>query len=294
MNRDKIQLIIESVRPKQWSKNFLLFAGIIFSRNLYNVTLLLKVSLGFCLFCLLSGGVYLLNDVIDKEYDAKNPLKARRPIASERLEIRSALRASIILLSFSIGASFLLDIHFGCVTSIYLAVQIIYSLWLKKLIILDLFAVALSYLLRVVGGALLVGVKISSWLLACTILLAFFLIISKRRHELIYLADDAYLSRQALGEYNTVLLDQMISIVTSSAIVCYCLYTMSEKTIKQAGTENLIFTVPFVIYGIFRYLYLVYKKSEGGHPEEALLKDKPLLINIMIWVGLVILFLYFL
>ena len=234
-----------------------------------------------------------MNDIKDKESDAQNPLKNKRPIASGRLKIKFAVVSSTVLLIFSLTASFILDISFGYVTSAYLATQVLYSFWLKKLIIIDIFTIVFSYLLRVVGGTLLVGVEISPWLLVCAILLALFLIICKRRHELTCLGDTAYFSRHTLGQYNTALLDQMVSVVTSATIVSYCLYAMSEKTIKQTGTENLKFTIPFVIYGIFRYLYLVYRKTQGSYPEKILLEDKPLLINIMLWAGLIILFLYF-
>jgi len=292
INSTNIKLIFKSMRPKQWVKNLLLFAGLIFSKNLYDPVLFSKTVIAFFLFCLLSGGTYLLNDITDKIFDEQNPLKNRRPIASGLLDARAALTSALLFFILSIIGSFSLDISFGRITILYLLTQLLYSFWLKKLIILDIFTVVCSHLLRVIAGTVLIGVEISSWLLACTLLLALFLVICKRRHELVSLGETVS-SRRMTAEYSTALLDQMVSVVTAATLISYCLYTMSEKTIQMAGTENLIYTIPFVLYGIFRYLYLVYKKTEGGYPEETLLKDKPLLVNIILWIGTVVFLLYF-
>lgn len=289
---DQARLIVQSTRPKQWLKNLLVFAGLIFSQNLFFTDLLLRTVAAFVLFCLLSGATYLFNDCLDRESDARDPLKNRRPVASGRLSVRAALSASVILYVTAVGLAFLLDVSFWLVTVLYLIVQILYSLWLKRVVIIDLFAVVFSHLLRVIGGAAVIGVQISSWLLVCTILLALFLVVCKRRHELIRL-EAIEGARQPSGDYSVALLDQMVSMVTSATVIAYCLYTMSGPTVMQTGTTRLMYTIPFVLYGILRYIYLVYRKTEGSYPEEVLLKDRALLVDILIWAGLVILFLYF-
>jgi len=291
MESKDIKLILEGARPRQWTKNLLLFAGLIFSQSMTNGFLTLKTTVAFLIFCLLSSGTYLINDIADKESDKQNPLKNKRPVASGRLPAVLALKTGLLFFVLSVFLAFLLDPSFGWITFLYLFTQGLYSFWLKKVVILDIFAVVFSHLLRVVAGTIVVGVEISSWLLVCTILLALFLVVCKRRHELIY-AEKGLFEISSPTKYNTALLDQMVSIVTSVTLISYCLYTMSETTIRQTGTTNLKYTIPFVLYGIFRYLYLVYEKSQGSCPEEILLKDTPLLTAIGLWVMTAILFLY--
>jgi len=284
--------IVKSLRPKQWTKNLFIFAALVFSKNLFNLPLLIETSLAFFIFCLLSGCVYIVNDLADLESDKKHPLKSQRPLASGKLKFSEAVGALIILVPVSLGFSFYMGMPFFLTALGYLFLQLAYSFLLKHIIILDVLSVACGFILRVVAGAMAIQVKISPWLLICTILLALFLALSKRRHELILLEEGAQDHRKILKEYSPYLLDQMISVVTASTVMAYALYTMSGETIKKFGTKNLIFTIPFVLYGIFRYLYLIHQKKAGGNPESILLTDKPLIIAIILWIIAVALILY--
>lgn len=284
--------ILESLRPKHWTKNFFIFAGLLFSQNIFNLPLLFKVTAAFFIFCLLAGSIYILNDLTDLEEDRHHPLKRHRPIASGRLKPIQAVGALIIFLIFSLTMSYRLGYHFFLVAVGYLLFQVAYSFWLKHAVILDVLVVASGFLLRVVGGAVVVKVEMSSWLLICTIFLSLFLALSKRRYDLVAIGEVGQHQKKVLGEYSPRLLDQMISMITASTLVSYVLYTMSEETVNKFGTKNLIFTVPFVLYGIFRYLYLIYKKEEGGNPENILIRDIPLIVDIVLWVGAVGIILY--
>ena len=273
-----------SLRPKQWTKNFFIFAGILFSQNILNFPLLFKVTFAFFIFCLLSGSIYILNDLSDLKQDRRHPDKSHRPIASGRLKISHAVVTLIILVPSSLAASYYLSPSFFLAALAYFLLQLAYSFFLKHIVIMDVFTIACGFVLRVVAGAVVINAAISSWLIICTILLSLFLGLSKRRHELVELEGKAQNHRQVLAEYSPYLLDQMISVVTASTVVAYALYTMSEETIRKFGTRNLIFTIPFVLYGIFRYLYLIHKKGTGGKPEDILIIDKPLMIDIILWV----------
>ncbi|MEW6409314.1 MAG: decaprenyl-phosphate phosphoribosyltransferase [Nitrospirota bacterium] len=280
------------MRPAQWTKNLLVFAAIIFSQNFFNVIMLLKVVVAFFLFCILSGSVYIINDLIDIEHDRRHPKKSKRPIASGMLKSPFAATTATVLVIISIVLSFFLNTSFGFVTSIYFLLQMAYSFWLRNIIILDVFAISAGFVLRAIGGAEVISVPISSWLLICTTLLALFLALSKRRHELTLLGSDASLHRKNLREYSNLLLDQMISVVTSSTVIAYALYTLSSETVSKFKTDSLKYTIPFVLFGILRYLYLIYQRNEGGSPERILLTDKPLIINIILYVLAVGLILY--
>ena len=284
--------IFNSMRPQQWIKNFFIFAALIFSQNFLNLPLLLKTVVGFVAFCILSSSLYILNDLQDLEEDRHHPLKSRRPIASGRLKRPTAIAAFVILSLFGFLISFFLNFYFFVAALIYYLFQVAYSIRLKHVVILDVFIIAAGFLIRVVAGGLVIEVEISHWLLICTALLALFLSMSKRRHELCLLEEKAINHRSILKEYNPYLLDQMIGVVTASIVVAYSLYTVSEETVLKFGTTNLIFTVPFVLYGIFRYLYLIHQRAEGGSPEILIIKDKPLLIDIFLWIISVILILY--
>jgi len=284
--------IVMSMRPKQWTKNLFVFAALLFSRNLFDLSLLLNTILAFFIFCLLSGCVYIVNDLADLESDKKHPLKSQRPLASGKLKFSEAVGALIILAPVSLGFSFYMGTPFFLTALGYLFLQLAYSFLLKHIIILDVFSVAFGFVLRVVAGAMAIQVKISPWLLICTILLALFLALSKRRHELILLEEGAQNHRKILSEYSPYLLDQMISVVTASTVMAYSLYTMSGETIRKFGTKNLIFTIPFVLYGIFRYLYLVHQKKAGGNPESVILTDRSLIVAIILWIISVALILY--
>jgi 4-hydroxybenzoate polyprenyltransferase len=241
----------------------------------------LKSTLAFLVFCLAAGAVYLINDICDREADGKHPQKRARPIASGMLPVSMAATAAGVLLVTALGSAFLLAAEFGLVTLAYVVLVITYSKWLKHIVILDVFSIAFGFVLRVAAGAVVIGVVMSHWLLICTMLLSLFLGLSKRRHELVTLAGDD--TRRVLAEYNPLFLDMMIGIVTSATVVSYALYTVSQETVQRFHTDQLLLTVPFVLYGIFRYLYLVYHKNYGGAPAHILMTDKPLVFNVVVW-----------
>lgn len=276
--------MIKAARPQQWTKNLIIFAPLIFSRSLFDIPMLLTTAAAFLVFCLLSGALYIFNDIRDLEEDKKHPLKSQRPLASGRISPKTAWAEWVVLLGLSLTGAFFLGQDVFLIAFFYLVLQIAYSYYLKHVVILDVFVIAGGFILRVVAGGLAIDVSISHWLLICTLLLALFLAMSKRRHELILLEDGASGHRPILQEYSPYLLDQMIAVVTASTVIAYCLYTISRETVTKFGTDELIYTVPFVIYGIFRYLYLVHQKSGGGTPEYLLLRDKPLLLDILLWI----------
>ena len=289
-----LKALIESMRPKQWTKNLLLFVGIIFSKNVLQIHLLLNTVIAFGLFCFISGAIYLINDLADIESDKSHPLKSKRPLASGRLPVKVATIVMTIIIAVTIPLSFILNFQFGLVALAYFLLILAYSLLVKHIVILDVMAVTLGIVLRAVAGAVVIHVSISSWLLICTTFLALFLTLSKRRHELVLLGNNSGEHRKSLIEYNPYLLDQMIAIATASAVISYALYTTSQETVAKFGTRNLIFTLPFVIYGIFRYLYLVHQKNMGGSPELIFIQDRSMIINIFLYCIVVILFLYIL
>jgi 4-hydroxybenzoate polyprenyltransferase len=285
-----IKAILVSMRPRQWTKNLIIFAAIIFSQNLNRPDFLIKVILAFILFSFLSGSVYIFNDLKDLEKDKMHKEKRKRPLPSGQLNPQVALIVSLFIALFSLGISFLIEPLFGLVALSYFFLQIGYTFYLKEQVILDVMTIATGFVLRAIAGAVVISVRISSWLLLCAALLALFLGLAKRRHELILLEDNAPNHRPILEEYSTALLDEMISMVTSATIVTYALYTFFSETAVKS--HYLMATIPFVLYGLFRYLYLMHQKNLGGSPEEILLKDAPLVINIILWLITVCIVLY--
>jgi len=277
-----IRELLISMRPKQWLKNLFIFAGIIFSQNFFNVYFLIKVTWAFFIFCLLSGSIYLLNDIIDIKEDRCHTLKCKRPLAAGRLKASRVLFYFVLFSLLSLVLALRLDFTFFLFVCGYFLLQLAYSLFLKQVIILDIFVVSAGFLLRVMAGAAVIDVVVSPWLIICTIFLSLFLVLGKRKHDI--LMDEKHKHNiRILREYSPHFLDQMISVVTSSTLIAYCLYTTSRETILKFGTPNLVFTIPFVLYGIFRYLYLIYHKQEGGYPESIIITDKPLLAAIVLW-----------
>ncbi len=272
------------MRPQQWIKNLFLFAALVFSGNLFNANFLLLTIEGFIIFSLTSSGIYLFNDITDLENDKLHPVKSLRPLPAGKLPKSTATITSTFLIAFGIIGGFYVTKGFGVVLLIYAVINVFYSLKLKEIVILDVMTISAGFVLRVVGGALLINVPTSEWLIICTILLSLFLGFSKRRQELTYLDVQANTHRSVLQYYSIYFLDQMIGIVTASTVMSYALYTISEETVKKFGTSHLIYTVPFVLYGIFRYLYLVHKKEEGGNPTKLALTDVPLMVNIVLWI----------
>lgn len=284
--------VLISLRPGQWAKNLLVFAGLLFGLRLFDVTAVGRAFAAFGIFCLLSGVVYLINDIADRDTDRKHPHKARRPIASGALSVPRALTSAIVLGVVALAGAFALGPRFFLVAASYLALLALYSGPLKHIVIIDVLTIAVGFVLRAVAGAVAVNVDISNWLLVCTILLALFISLAKRRHELLLLADGATGHRQILGEYTPYLLDQMIAVVTASTLVAYVFYTISPETEQKFGTHWLGLTVPFPLYGIFRYLYLVHQREGGGSPADLLLTDRPLLVCVTLWALSVVLIIY--
>ena len=284
--------LLISLRPSQWAKNLLVFAGVLFGMRLFDVTAVARATAAFGIFCLLSGVVYLINDVADRDTDREHPLKARRPIASGALPVPAALTSAVVLGTFALAGAFALGSTFFIVAAGYLALLALYSGPLKHIVIIDVLTIAFGFVLRAVAGAVAVNVSISHWLLVCTILLALFMSLAKRRHELVLLADGAVSHRPILGEYSPYLLDQMIAVVTASTLIAYVFYTISPETEQKFGTQWLGLTIPFPLYGIFRYLYLVHQREGGGSPADLLLTDRPLLLCVTLWAVTVALIIY--
>jgi 4-hydroxybenzoate polyprenyltransferase len=284
--------LVVSLRPGQWTKNLFVFAGLLFGKRLFEPTAVATACAAFAVFCLLSGVIYLLNDVADRDADRRHPLKSRRPIASGQVSPGLALGAAGVLTAVALPVAFWLNPAFGVVALAYLVLLAAYSARLKHVVIIDALTIAIGFVLRAVAGAVVIDVAISHWLLVCMILLALFLAMSKRRHELTLLASGATEHRRILGEYSPYLLDQMIGVVTASTLIAYIFYTISPETVQNFGTEGLALTIPFPLYGIFRYLYLVHRKEGGGSPAEMLLTDRPLLVCVALWVVAVVLILY--
>jgi 4-hydroxybenzoate polyprenyltransferase len=284
--------LLVSLRPGQWSKNLLVFAGLLFGRRLFDARAVADAVSAFAVFCALSGVVYLVNDIADRDSDREHPLKARRPIASGALPVATALAAAIVIGALALAAALAIGPRFAGVAAAYLTLQVLYSGPLKHIVIIDVLTIAIGFVLRAVAGAVAVNVEISHWLLVCTILLALFIGLAKRRHEIVLLADGATHHRPILGEYSPYLLDQMIAVVTASTLMAYVFYTISPETQEKFGTPWLGLTIPFPLYGIFRYLYLVHRREGGGSPAELLLTDRPLLVCVALWALTVALIIY--
>jgi 4-hydroxybenzoate polyprenyltransferase len=281
--RSTLALIVASLRPEQWTKNLLVFAAALFGGQLTNPSALAAATATFIVFCALSGAVYLFNDVADRAADQRHPLKRGRPIASGQLSPLLAIGMGCGIGITAIAAAASLRPLLGMVAAGYFALLLLYSFVLKHLVIVDALTIAGGFVLRAAAGAVAIAVPISHWLLVCTTLLALFLSFSKRRHELTLLADGAIDHRRILHEYSPYLLDQMIAVVTASTLVAYAVYATSTETAQRLGTTRLGLTIPFVLYGIFRYLYLVHQKRAGGSPAALLITDAPLLTCVALW-----------
>jgi len=284
--------LVLSLRPAQWTKNLIVFAALLFSGRLIVLDSVIRSIEAFVIFCLLSGVVYLINDVADREADRQHPLKRSRPIASGQVSVAAAMSTAAVLGAGALAWAFWLAAPFGILAAAYVALQAMYSGPLKHIVIIDVLTIAVGFVLRAAAGAVAIAVTFSEWLLIMTILLALFMALSKRRHELVLLADTAKGHRRILEEYSPYLLDQMISVVTASTLVAYAIYTVSPETIAKFHTNKLGLTLPFPLYGIFRYLYLVHLKEGGGSPSEMLLNDRPLLLCVALWAATVAVIIY--
>jgi len=284
--------LLKTMRPKQWPKNVFIFTALVFVEKLFTPSPLLKTIAAFTLFCLMSSTVYLINDVADIEKDRQHPTKRLRPLASGQLKPSVAIAAAVLIPLVTLPLSFLLAPYFGLIALAYLLTMIFYSFVLKNMVILDVLTVAAGFVLRAVAGAVVISVPISPWLYVCTTLLALFIGISRRRHELVLLAENANEHRASLNEYSLPLLDQMIAVVTSATIIAYSLYTFSAPNLPP--NHAMMLTIPFVLYGLFRYLYLIHVENKGGTPEEIFLSDLPMMMALGLWALAVIAILYFL
>jgi len=285
--------LLLSMRPKQWVKNFFIFAAIVFDRQLSNLNGLMMTFAGFMIFCLLSSSVYLINDVLDAEADRQHPLKKLRPIASGKLPVSVAVTSAIFLIVITTPTAFVLSPTFGKIALAYLAINLAYSNWLKHVPLIDVLIIALGFVLRVAGGVSLITVeRFSPWLHVCTTLLALYFGFGKRRGELTLLTEGNNSTRSVLDGYSIALLDQLLVIVSSTTIMAYSLYTFSAPNLPP--NHVMMLTIPFVLYGIFRYLYLIQIKKEGGAPDELVLTDRPLQITFLLWGFSVLIIFYFL
>ncbi len=287
-----IGALLRATRPRQWIKNSVIFAALVFSHTLTDAERLWRSAAAFALFCAVSSAVYLINDVLDISQDRVHPTKSRRPVAAGEISPAAAVAAGGLLAIVGLGLSYLLSPAFAGFGLVYLLVNVLYSAWLKKVVILDVMIVSSGFVIRAVAGGIVIGVEVSAWLILCAILLSLFLALTKRRQELALLESPAGTTRETLKEYSVAFLDQMISIVTAATLVAYFLYTLAPDTREKLGTPWLPLTIPFVLYGIFRYLYLVHQMNMGENPTAALYKDRPLLIDVVLWVMVSIMILY--
>ncbi len=276
--------LVRCMRPWQYTKNLLVFAALIFAQRMADPDAVLKTIVAFVFFCMVSSAVYLINDMRDAEEDRRHPEKCDRPIASGALSSDLAAVVAAILVVVGLGGSLIVNFGLGGVIASYFGLQMLYQYVLKQRVILDVFAIAGGFVLRAVAGAEAISVVISPWLLICTLLLALFLGLAKRRGEILLLEEDAAGHRTTLRKYSVEMLDQLIPVVAASTLMSYCLYTISDRTVAQIGSTQLMYTIPFVIYGLFRYVYLMHRQGQGGAPDRTLLTDKPLLANVALYV----------
>jgi 4-hydroxybenzoate polyprenyltransferase len=290
LNRALRGLVIE-LRPREWTKNLLVFTGLIFSRSLADAHNIRISFLGFVLFCCASSGVYLFNDLCDIREDREHPVKRNRPLASGALNINLARFVMILLFAAAACGALWLNHGFALIIGVYLATCLAYSFKLKDIVILDVILIASGFVLRAISGAVIIGVEVSEWLVLCTSMVALLVGFGKRRHELVLLEAAAENHRRSLSDYSIAFLDSIMNICAGAAVLTYALYTRADETVQRVGSNAMLLTIPFVVYGIFRYLFLIHKKEVGGDPVQLLFRDRPTLLNLVLWIltaGLVI------
>jgi len=298
----RVRDIIELIRPQQWIKNLVVFAAILFSPArvaVENPFVIIKVFQAFLAFCCLSGAIYSFNDWKDLETDKQHPDKCKRPLPSGRISPSVGLLICAGLAAGGLLWAFALDIWFGWIGVVYVIINLAYSLGLKQIVILDVLVLSMGFVLRAMGGIAVIwryipDFYLSYWLLLCAFLLSLFLALAKRRHEIVLLGEHAALHRASLLHYSTVFIDQMLAVLGATTLLAYSLYTISDDTLKHYGTRALFWTIPFVVYGLFRYLYLIYNRVQGGDPTQILLRDRPTIINVLLWILSAALIVYFL
>ena len=292
MNKHKrVNAIIKMMRPKHWVKNIFVFAPMFFSATISIDTLAITVFV-FIAFSLIASSVYIFNDIFDRENDRQHPVKRFRPLPSGELEVPLAAVVSALLFSASFSFSFTINKNIAYLIMLYAIINILYSIWLKHIVIIDVFCVASGFVLRILAGAIAANVRASPWILICTLLLALFMALGKRRHELILLEGESTNHRIVLGEYTPYLVDQLIAVITPLTVISYVLYTLDHKTIERFGSDYLFVTAGFVMLGVFRYLYIIHKRDLAGSPVELIFRDRPFLVIIFVWMVSVLLAIY--
>ncbi len=279
----KLKAIFELIRVRQWVKNLFVFAPLVFSLQLFNAASFLQAVTAFFAFCLVSGSLYAMNDIIDLERDKYHPRKKYRPLPAGNLTVPESAVIGALCMGLGFFLAFTLEILVAVILGVYLVMNVFYSLWGKNIIVFDTMMIALGFVLRVLAGAYAIAVRPSSWLLVATFFLALLLGLGKRYNELRVLEEDSANHRQVLEEYSEPFLKQLFAVASSATIVAYALYTMDDEVIAAFQTENLVFTLPFVVFGIFRYLYLVYRHEMGGDPTEMVYKDRAMLLTVVLW-----------
>jgi 4-hydroxybenzoate polyprenyltransferase len=279
------------MRPAEWTKNLLVFTGLIFSRSLSDAHNIWISFLGFVIFCCASSGVYLFNDLCDLREDREHPVKRKRPLASGALNANLARVVMIGLFGAAAFGALWLNHGFALIIGIYLAICLAYSFKLKDIVILDVILIASGFVLRAISGAVIIGVEVSEWLVLCTSMVALLVGFGKRRHELVLLETAAENHRRSLSDYSLAFLDSIMNICAGAAVLTYALYTRADETVQRVGSNAMLLTIPFVVYGIFRYLFLIHKREAGGDPVQLLFRDRPTLLNLFLWIltaGLII------
>jgi 4-hydroxybenzoate polyprenyltransferase len=281
--------LLRLMRPYQWVKNAFVFTGLLFGHAWHDPHLVTRVVIAFAAFCLVSSAIYTFNDIVDLEQDRLHPKKSQRPLASGQVSVSAAVMLAVLLAVSGLALAYAASPAVLVIVLGYVLMNIAYSLRLKHVVILDVFIIATGFMLRILAGTLGVGIPPSQWLLLCGLMVTLFLGFTKRRAEIIALTDDKAAHRKVLEHYSPVLLDKMIGVTAAGLIMSYSLYTMNAETIRIQGTANLIYTVPFVMYGVFRYIYLLHHQSRGGDPSHDLVRDPHLLIVVGAWLAATIL-----
>lgn len=292
--RESVKSILLLLRPQQWIKNFFLFAPLIFSKHLFDEGLFRTTSLGFLVFCLISSCVYVINDIADREADRLHPVKRLRPLAAGTISVPTAAFAALLLFASSVMAAFPLNALFAFTAATYFVLNVAYSFWLKQVFLVDVFIIAAGFMLRVLAGAFVIDVLVSPWLVLCTLFVSIFLAISKRRGELILIQNSGGVEgRTVLRDYDVSFIDQIMTVAAAGMAISYALYTVAERTVHIFGTENLIFTTVFVLFGIFRYLFLIRRRQSEDNPTYLLITDGILMLNVFFWFLSCVVIIYF-
>ena len=284
-NNSKIADVIVTLRPHHWIKNTFVFAPLVFSGRFAQINMCLKATLAFISFCMVSSAIYAINDVCDRSEDQQHPIKKLRPVARGAIAPGTAILMGVILMIFGLALAGLLNWFLSLIVLFYIVINITYSLSIKHIAILDVLTIAVGFVLRIVGGGMAISVMPSYWLILCTVMVSLFLGFTKRRVELLAVDPEQNNSRPVLKEYSIAFLDQVISMVTGTTILAYALYTVDAHTQMVLGSRAMLLTLPFVIYGLLRYIYIIYHLKQGSDPTETLLHDIPTIINILLWIA---------